>query len=125
MPDQNGGYFARFQSAQSDMEATRNRLRLSEQRRAELLRQIEGEEPVFGIMTPSQSSNSSGGYTNSKIRQLETELDELRLQYTDKHPRIIQILDGRVAVPLRDITSLASFCFEMDAPRTAISFVTI
>ena len=94
MPDQRGGdYFARLQAAKSDLEATRNQLKLAEQRRAELLRQIEGEEPVFGIMPSTQSGGSGGGYASGKIRQLELELEELRLQFTDKHPRIMQILD--------------------------------
>ena len=90
MPDQTGDYFVRLQAAETEIEATRSRLRLSEERRAELLRQLEGEEPVFGIM-PSDPAGS--GYTDAKIRELEGQLAELRLQYTDKHPRIGQILD--------------------------------
>jgi polysaccharide chain length determinant protein (PEP-CTERM system associated) len=93
MPDQRGGdYFARLQAAKSSVEATRNQLRLAAGRRTELLRQIEGEEPVFGIM-PSTQVATGGGYASGKIRQLEIELEELRLQFTDKHPRIMQILD--------------------------------
>lgn len=92
MPDQTGDYFARLQSAEAELASTQSRLRLSQERRAELLRQIEGEEPVFGIM-PSAPVNSGSGFTGAKIRQLEAQLAELRLQYTDKHPQIGQILD--------------------------------
>jgi len=92
MPDQRGDYFSRLQAAEAATAATQSRLRLGQERRAELLRQIEGEEPVFGIM-PSETATGGGGFTSTKIRQLEGQLEELRLQYTDKHPRIGQILD--------------------------------
>ena len=38
-------------------------------------------------------AGAGGGFAAAKIRELELQLDELRLQYTDKHPRIGQILD--------------------------------
>ena len=93
MPDQRGDYFARLQSMEATLAATQSRLRLSQERRAELNRQLEGEEPVFGIMPSESGSSSGGGFTDAKIRELEGQLEELRLQYTDKHPRIGQILD--------------------------------
>lgn len=92
MPGKQGDYFSRLQAAEATKAATQSRLRLSQERRAELLRQLEGEEPVFGIM-PSETVSGGGGFTSGKIRQLEAQLEELRLQYTDKHPRIGQILD--------------------------------
>jgi len=92
MPDQQGDYFARLQALESGLDTTRDQLNLAEQRRAELLRQLEGEEPVFGLM-PSMAPGTGGGYSSAKIRQLEVELEELRLQFTDKHPRITQILE--------------------------------
>lgn len=95
MPDQRGDYFARLQSVTATLGATQSRLRLAEERRAELLRQLAGEEPVFGIMPTigPVASGGGGGFASAKIRELENQLEELRLQYTDKHPRIGQILD--------------------------------
>ena len=92
MPDQRGDYFARLQAAESTLEATRSRLSLAQERRSELMRQIEGEEPVFGIMS-TEMTPTGGGYAGGKIRELENQLEELRLRYTDKHPRITQILE--------------------------------
>jgi len=92
MPGQGGGYFARLQAAEESLGSTKARLRLARERRAELLRQLEGEEPVFGIM-PTELGTSGSGFTDAKIRELESQLEELRLRYTDKHPRIGQILD--------------------------------
>lgn len=93
MPNQSGDYFARLQSAESDLQVVRSKLSVAGERKRELERQIEGEEPVFGIMpSPTDSAGSQGsGFAASKIRQLEAELEVLRLQYTDKHPRIGQI----------------------------------
>lgn len=93
MPGQQGDYFSRLQSARSELEATRSELRLAEERRAELERQLQGEEPVFGIMSQNPAQQSGSGFTAAKIRELEAQLEELRLRYTDKHPRIGQILD--------------------------------
>lgn len=91
MPDQRGDYFERLQSAEADLEETSRKLSLATERRAELRRQIEGEEPVFGIMTPS--SGPEDGPASSKIRELELELEELRLRYTDRHPRVGQLIE--------------------------------
>jgi len=92
MPNQRGDYFARTQEAEAALQLTVGKLNLASERRAELERQIEGEEPVFGIMTTSPGTGG-GGFTSAKIRELELQLEELRLQYTDKHPRIGQILE--------------------------------
>lgn len=94
MPGKQGDYFSRLQESSEALEASRTELRLAEERRSELIRQLEGEEPVFGIMTNNTSPQAeSSGFTSGKIRELEVQLEELRLQYTDKHPRIGQILD--------------------------------
>ena len=90
MPDQHGDYFSRLQATESALQLTESKLDLATERRAELQRQIDGEAPVFGIMDPTGAGNNSG-YSSAKIRELELQLEELRLQYTDKHPRIGQI----------------------------------
>ena len=93
MPDQRGDYFTRLQAAESELQAAEGKLNLATERRAELQRQIEGEEPVFGITGMPSSGAEGSGYSTAKIRELELQLEELRLQYTDKHPRIGQLLD--------------------------------
>lgn len=93
MPGQRGDYFSRMQAAETTLRLTEGKLSLATERRAELLRQIEGEEPVFGIMSPLSTDSGNVGGGSAKIRSLELQLEELRLQYTDKHPRISQILD--------------------------------
>ena len=120
MPGQGGDYFARLQSSQEAMVTTESKLRLAEERRDELFRQLEGEEPVFGIMPAVPTGQPNGdGFAPAKIRELEMRLEELRLIYTDKHPNIGQILETiellkkqeeeqRLAVPQGDSGSTAS-----------------
>jgi len=94
MPDQRGDYFSTLQFAETALVSTQDQLRLAQERRLEILRQLEGEEPVFGIMPSIQPETSGGtGAAAAKIRELEIQLEELRLQYTDRHPRIGQILE--------------------------------
>lgn len=96
MPGQEGDYFSRLQTAREALSVTTTELSLAAERRAELLRQLEGEEPVFGIVPVDPGTSTSaadGSFTSSKIRELEAQLEELRLRYTDKHPRIGQILE--------------------------------
>ncbi|MEM7501125.1 MAG: XrtA system polysaccharide chain length determinant [Pseudomonadota bacterium] len=93
MPDQQGDYFSRMQAAERALESTEGKLNLAVNMRDELLRQIEGEEPVFGMVAESTTGESATGPNSAKIRELELQLAELRLQYTDRHPRIGQILE--------------------------------
>ncbi len=91
MPDQRGDYFSRLQAAEAALELTQGQLSLAVERRAELERQIAGEEPVFGIMSQDPVGDVSS--YSARIRELELQVEELRLRYTDRHPRIVQILD--------------------------------
>lgn len=94
MPEGNVDYFGRLQAARGALASTRNALNLALRKRAELERQLDGEEPVFGLV--GQSNNNAGqaaGPNAGRIASLERQLNELRLRYTDKHPRIIEILE--------------------------------
>lgn len=94
MPEGNTDYFGRLQTARGMLAQTRQELNFALRKRSELTRQLEGEEPVFGLVGPSTSVSAGGGGSNAgRIAALERQLDELRLRYTDKHPRIIEILD--------------------------------
>jgi polysaccharide chain length determinant protein (PEP-CTERM system associated) len=70
----------------------------------------------------SQSRRSAGssnsGPNAAKIRDLELQLEELRLQYTDKHPRIGQILDTIELLKEQDAQALANSPPPMDDSST-------
>jgi polysaccharide chain length determinant protein (PEP-CTERM system associated) len=58
------------------------------ERRNELERQLEGEEPTFGLTAPVGSSPIDG-----QIAAYQARIDQLLVQYTDKHPEIVALRD--------------------------------
>jgi polysaccharide chain length determinant protein (PEP-CTERM system associated) len=85
MPGQTGDYYSSMQQLLASVEALQTRFRQLTERRVELERQLDGEEPTFGTL---QSSPDSGPY-DGQIAELQTRIEQLRLQYTDRHPDIV------------------------------------
>jgi polysaccharide chain length determinant protein (PEP-CTERM system associated) len=92
MPGDAGGYYAKLQAAQTKAEETRAMLRIAESKRAELLRQLEGEEPTFGL-GPDATGQGGGAATSTdaQISLFKSKLDALLVQYTDKHPEVVAL----------------------------------
>ncbi len=90
MPGEEGDYYSRLQLAMQRLDDLSAKLRLARQRRDDLKRQIEGEEPVFGLVTPQTSAGSTP--LDGQIAAYERQLAQLRLQYTDTHPDVVQVL---------------------------------
>jgi protein tyrosine kinase modulator len=89
MPGEYGDYYNRLQGTLAKLAQTQEKLRQLVERRDELRRQIEGEDPVFGIMPPTVStSHCSRG---AQIAELRRQLDELSVNFTEKHPRIVTL----------------------------------
>ena len=92
MPGEYGDYYKRLEAALGSVSQTQEKVRLLGERRDALKRQIDGEDPVLGIMpsatvqTGSQNCSQSGS-----IQQLEAQLSALRVEFTDKHPRVISL----------------------------------
>lgn len=88
MPGEQGGYYQRLQSEMEKLASLESRLKLATQRRDGLQSQMVGETPVFGLMT---SGEQTMAIDSRQIMELEAQLIELSLQYTDSHPDIIRI----------------------------------
>ncbi len=88
MPSDGRDYYLRLQQAIDARKQTEMALALAIQRRNELQRQLQGEEPVFGVVG---SASGSSGAASARINELEAQLEELRLRFTDKHPDVITI----------------------------------
>jgi polysaccharide chain length determinant protein (PEP-CTERM system associated) len=95
MPAESGDYYNRLQLALGKAIATEEALRVLIDRRDELRRQIDGEEPVFGIM-PSSGGGGARCSLSAQITQVEGQLATLRVEFTDKHPRVLT-LQGTIA----------------------------
>jgi len=92
MPGEAGDYYAALQTAQSKLEQTQATYRIAESKRQELLRQLEGEEPTFGL-GPDSSGQSGATATSvdAQISLYKSKLDALLVQYTDKHPEVVAL----------------------------------
>ncbi|MGE3667266.1 MAG: XrtA system polysaccharide chain length determinant, partial [Steroidobacteraceae bacterium] len=92
MPDSTGDYFGRMQQETLDAERVRTALAVAESRKAEIERQLNGEEPfLFGFDTGDSAAAASpaSGDLTYRIQELQRQLDDLLLRYTDKHPEVI------------------------------------
>jgi polysaccharide chain length determinant protein (PEP-CTERM system associated) len=92
MPGETGDYYQRRQAASEELAKLRSQLALAEQRRDELRRQLQGEEPTFGLLTGGTSKSGTGvTQTDLQLAEYQKQLDQLLLEFTDKHPRVIAL----------------------------------
>jgi polysaccharide chain length determinant protein (PEP-CTERM system associated) len=91
MPGEAGDYYARLQAANTEMEAAQTEFRALSSKRDELMRQLEGEEPTVGIMAESGAAAGPASPLDATIAQHKTRLENLLLQYTEKHPEVISL----------------------------------
>jgi len=87
MPGTSGDYYARLDQSMAQLDGLRTRYRQVSERRSELARQLEGEEPTFGLTSMGSSP------IDSQIASYQARIDQLLLQYTDKHPEIVALRD--------------------------------
>ena len=92
LPGESGGIFERLQAEMDALEALRVDLRIEEDRRSELRRQLSSENPSL----PAGSEGADGVVvastpTETAILQLEGRRSNLLLSYTERHPDVIAI----------------------------------
>jgi polysaccharide chain length determinant protein (PEP-CTERM system associated) len=90
MPGQQGDYYTRLQTENAKLQELEQKARLATERRNEIAKQLSGEEPTFGLFTPS-SDEAGKPAPDAQLAEYHRQLDELLLQYTDKHPRVIAL----------------------------------
>jgi polysaccharide chain length determinant protein (PEP-CTERM system associated) len=92
LPGSQGGYFARMQTERDALENAQRELRILESRRSELSAQLRGERAVVsdpatvGLGPPPNS-------LDARIRDAESRLDALLLEYTERHPDVVALRD--------------------------------
>jgi polysaccharide chain length determinant protein (PEP-CTERM system associated) len=93
-----GGFYSALKVEKSRLEQTLLQLQEIETRLNSAKSQLLGEEPIFGLFSNKvQSQNSVTTSYDSRIIQLEEQLDRLQLRYTDKHPDVVTLtrrIDG-------------------------------
>lgn len=87
MPGQGGDYYAKLNEMNVALEQAKLELEESANRKKQLQQQLEDQEEVIvspapGMVTPMSSA------LDGRISALQSQLDNLRLRYTDVHPEI-------------------------------------
>jgi polysaccharide chain length determinant protein (PEP-CTERM system associated) len=90
MPGETGDYYRRRQAASEELAKLRSQYSLAEQRRDELRRQLQGEEPTFGLFTGGVTKGPTTP-VDARLAEYQRQLDQLLLEFTDKHPRVIAL----------------------------------
>lgn len=98
MPEDGADYYTRLQTAIGNVAATEREGRQLAQRRDEIARQLEGEEPVFGLMPATPAQATAGCSKAATITELRANLSQLQVDFTDKHPRIVMLKETIVAL---------------------------
>jgi polysaccharide chain length determinant protein (PEP-CTERM system associated) len=91
MPNEHGDYYAQLQTATAELANVQQAARVANEKAASLSRQLEGEEPVFGIMSPGPTSGGRASSVDAQIAALEQKRSDLLLEYTEKHPEVQRI----------------------------------
>lgn len=91
MPGEGGDYFSRLQLAEAEARAVGSQVQALQERRNELARQLEGEEPVLGLTSSAIGPAAVGTSVDGAIAGLERELADLRVKFTDKHPDVLRV----------------------------------
>ncbi len=91
MPGDGTDYYTRLQTALAAVAGTEQQIRLLRNRRDEVARQLEGEEPIFGLMPSTPAQAAAGCSRSGSIAQLEDQLSTLLVNFTEKHPRAIML----------------------------------
>ena len=92
MPTEQGGYFAQLEQESGTIEDLKTKLIVARSQRDELLKELHGNAVVSAMdATPAVGPNGQmvAGDTASQIQQVQAQLDQMLLKYTDKYPSVI------------------------------------
>jgi polysaccharide chain length determinant protein (PEP-CTERM system associated) len=87
LPGEGGGFYKNLAEARQNLATAQLQLRELTNRRDELRKQIEGEEPMF----LASGSANSGSPIDARIQALQAREDALLTQYTERYPEVVQI----------------------------------
>jgi len=111
MPGERGGYFTELQKETEAVEDLQTQLLVAETRRNTLERQLHGNAAVSAA-TPAPVTgagrSAAGVDTLSRIAETQAHLDQLLLQYTDKHPEVIATREALVELQQRRAAEIES-----------------
>ncbi|MGB5671691.1 MAG: XrtA system polysaccharide chain length determinant [Sedimenticolaceae bacterium] len=91
LPEGSGGYYDRMREGKQQIAAVKLELSVLEERLETTRRQVEGEEPSFGLgPVPESELTAETGEIDRRIQAMQMRLDDLSIKYTDRHPDVAQ-----------------------------------
>ena len=92
LPADQPDYYRRLDTELADLDAAQTKLTVATMRRGELERQLRGEDPLVpGGAAKGAAGLAPASDTATRLQQSQQQLDELLLNYTEKHPRVIEL----------------------------------
>ncbi|MFT5174291.1 MAG: polysaccharide chain length determinant protein (PEP-CTERM system associated) [Gammaproteobacteria bacterium] len=89
MPGEGGNYFARLEAVRGQLADAKLQLEESTRRRDEYRRQLEGVDSLFETDIETTVQGVAGPHPlDARIEGMQARLDQLLLQYTEKHPDV-------------------------------------
>jgi polysaccharide chain length determinant protein (PEP-CTERM system associated) len=92
LPGNQNDFFNRLDTEVAELDTAQTKLSVAKMRRNELQRQLRGESP---LVAAAGTKNGNGGGpasdTATRLQQSQQQLDELLLNYTEKHPKVIEL----------------------------------
>ncbi len=98
MPDDGADYYTRLQAALGEVDDTAMRLKLLNERRGEIVRQLEGETPLLSPAMSASAFAASGCSRSASLSQSQQQLSALQVDFTDRHPRIVMLKETIAAL---------------------------
>ncbi|ARU56160.1 chain length determinant family protein [Oleiphilus messinensis] len=84
-------YYSTLSQHKSRLDEAQLQLREVNSRLASAQRQLEGEEPSFGLVQPKAQQTQISTQFDARIEQLRKQLDDLSLKYTERHPNVMEL----------------------------------
>jgi len=93
LPGEQADYFRRLDTELADLDAAQAKLSVATMRRDELQRQLRGQEPLVagGAKQNGAATGAPPSDTATRLQESQRQLDELLLNYTEKHPNVIKL----------------------------------
>ena len=103
MPGQSGDYISQLQAAQTQVQQAQLDLQEAVNRRDQLKQQLKDVEPTLSAAAAAAANPE----IDARIQDLQSKLDQLRLQYTDQYPDVqaIKRLIGKLELQKKQETA--------------------
>jgi polysaccharide chain length determinant protein (PEP-CTERM system associated) len=106
MPSDMDEYYRRLEFEREQLATAQLQLRSVTNRKDELVRQLEGEEPVF--LSNQVETSPQVTAIEQRITSMQNNLDSLLLRYTDEHPSVKQVRDMIAALKQEKASAVAA-----------------